>query len=173
MCPLQIKTHYGDRAYLHSLTRLDISSVTWMLLPWKSIQKTPSNVVFTFNIPAFLNTSSLSLNSSKQTKTGLKRVDLIICIYLIPLDLGGFIQLFLFCTLLLSTLIDLILVVCDLFFFCDVIKGARCLRCPALVLLLSANTVLQLSGSQGCIINKNALQCSAFYFNCTFSSGTQ
>ena len=93
--------------------------------------------------------------------------------YLIPLDLGGFIQLFLFCTFLLSTLIDLILVVCDLFFFCDVIKGAHCLRCPALVLLLSANTVLQLSGSQGCIINKNALQCSAFYFNCTFSSGTQ
>ena len=82
-------------------------------------------------------------------------------------------QLFLFCTLLLSTLIDLILVVCDLFFFCDVIKGARCLRCPALVLLLSANTVLQLSGSQGCIINKNAQQCSAFNFNCTFSSGTQ
>ena len=37
---LQIWVSLPSRAaYLHSLTRLDISSVTWMLLPWKSTFK--------------------------------------------------------------------------------------------------------------------------------------
>ena len=67
-------TFSRKRTYLHSLTRLDISSVTWILLPWMQIkiQNISPNAGFTFNIPAFLKTSSLSLNSSKQTKTGLK-----------------------------------------------------------------------------------------------------
>ena len=59
--------------YLHSLTRRDISSVTWMLLPWilEFFRCERYHSFCTLSIPAFLRTSSLSLNSSKQTKTGL------------------------------------------------------------------------------------------------------
>ena len=59
--------------YLHSLTLLDISSVTWMLLPWimEFFRCERYHSFCTLSIPAFLRTSSLSLNSSKQTKTGL------------------------------------------------------------------------------------------------------
>ena len=59
--------------YLHSLTLLDISSVTWILLPWilEFFRCERYHSFCTLSIPAFLRTSSLSLNSSKQTKTGL------------------------------------------------------------------------------------------------------